>query len=455
MRTCSLLIEKEVGTAKLGKLIDENKAINDLPLNQLTPYVSTPEDIEVIIQNENLLSKDTMLEFNGFRIHQILEKARNMQETLSGYHTPYSKLISNHPSIISFPCEVIWLSHSKGMNDFKDNIEWVLTTESIDFEVEKAKKFSSHYYKLIGESKQKYEFWTSIINKFEKHQLSKLLIDITIELAIQSKMKCMAGLVPIIDPRVINSISLSHKINIAYGKYMDIRSNHNHEKVPKYFYTIALNSSMLPSNDWTDELDMVVKNANQAIMSKYFDGIYVSVRGLSRISNDKGKVSTLSKLVEELNKISYKQLVPIWWSRFGLIGLRLLDMGANYSSYSLNMGIEDVYSTFASNKPIQDSMQLSGKILEPLTGNLYDYSSASKLKEGVPAIDGFTVPALDQYKGKPSLYRKEVVKPYNIAAMNHLNKKWLDDVDRLEINPGAEYLQRFNSHPIYRVWSPN
>lgn len=44
MKTNKMLIEKEIGTVNTGWLIDQNRKIE---LNQLLPYISKPEDIEV------------------------------------------------------------------------------------------------------------------------------------------------------------------------------------------------------------------------------------------------------------------------------------------------------------------------------------------------------------------------------------------------------------------------
>ena len=67
-----------------------------------------------------------------------------------------------------------------------------------------------------------------------------------------------------------------------------------------------------------------------------FDGIFVSV-GVPRISLERSRVSTLSKFITELNLISQEESLPIWYSRFGLLGLSILDEGGSFSSYPLNL----------------------------------------------------------------------------------------------------------------------
>ena len=76
MTHCSLLIEKEVGLAKIGMLIDQLKSFNDINLNQAIPYIAHSEDMEVIVKNQDsILQPNQMLEINGFETRQLLNKA--------------------------------------------------------------------------------------------------------------------------------------------------------------------------------------------------------------------------------------------------------------------------------------------------------------------------------------------------------------------------------------------
>ena len=449
MRSLELLIEKEIGTAKLGQMYDINRSFNDMQLNQLSPYIGKTEDMKVILQNDHLLMDNQPLEFNGFHTKQLLNTARNLELKNLDPFIPYSELANTHPPIMSFPSEVFWLAIPDGLTKFKDNITWVLQRDNIGFDKSKADKISDYYTNLIKSNAQKYSFWGLITEKYESETLSKLLIESTIELALQSKMKFLAGLTPIINSNTPNSISISHKMNLAYGNIIDDRIDRG-DSAPNYFYTIALNSSMISNDNYTDGLKKIVDDTRQAMQYDLFDGIHVSIRGLPRISEYSGRVNTLSKFIIELNNVANDELLPIWWSRFGLIGLTTLDTGASFSSYTLNMNLNDIYSRGFGGK--QKEKQLHGKVLNPSIRKLLDANQISKLKDNLPKIDGVSSKPTDSENEKAVPYRINFGKPYNIAAMRWINEKWLKDIKNGEINPGKEYIKTFDSPAFYNNW---
>lgn len=451
MRTNKIVIEKEIGTVKTGWLIDQNRKVE---LNQLLPYISKPEDIEVTIRNNALLKNNQPLEVNGFYIKQLLGKAVSLQGELIEPYIKYSELTFNHPPLISFPSEVVWLNNSDGLDGLETNMVWLLQKECFGYNKGKSEKLANMYVNLIKNSSQTYDFWEAIISqKFESETLSKLLIDWTIELALQAKMRYLAGLVPVIDSKTNGSITLSHRVNIAYGNIIEDRYK-NGLDVPKYFYTIALNSSMINPNDWSKDLQAIIQNTTIAIHdTELFDGIHITVRGLSRISNDSGRVAVLLNFISKLNKIAQDNRIPIWWSRSGLIGLGLLDEGAHFASFSLNMGIEDVFSSFAkkdTGKPSPDNKY--GRILNPHMKQIQSIRDVIKLQHGLPKIEGFRNKPTDSEIKNSTTYRKNFAKPYNLAVMNHLNKQWLENINKGETKPGREYLQKFDSPRYYSSW---
>jgi hypothetical protein len=118
MTYCSLLVEKEVGSAKVGLLIDQLKSFADINLNKAIPYIAHPEDMLTIIKKQDsILQPNQMLEFNGFETRQLLNKALN--EGLHNPSTTYQTLSANHPILTSFPCEVFWLSHETAVKRFQ------------------------------------------------------------------------------------------------------------------------------------------------------------------------------------------------------------------------------------------------------------------------------------------------------------------------------------------------
>lgn len=286
--------------------------------------------------------------------------------------------------------------------------------------------------------------------RFEGEVLSTILFNASIELANQSKSKFLSGILPVIDSKAPNSVALCHRTNIVYANFIELQQNMG-ESPPRYLYTVPINSSVI-SNTWTDQLREIVQNAKVAVESKKFDGIFVSVRGLKDISEESTRVSVLSNLIVSLNKIAYNELLPIWWSRTGLIGANVPDNGGSFFSYSIKMRLEDVYTKFISrNKKKPELMKRTGKFFCFKTGELLDYNDVCKKRHKFQTIDDKSKVDIDSYNGKPIDCRKQVQKPNNIQQMNLMVNTWIDDIKKGEINPGQEYLQRFKE-PLYRVW---
>jgi len=449
MTNCSLLVEREVGSAKLGYLIDRLRSFENINLNQAIPYIAHSEDMEIIIKKQNsILQPNQMLEFNGFETRQLLNKALN--EGLRDPSSSYQLLSVNHPIITSFPSEVFWLSHEKGIAKLEENLVWVLQKDKFNFDKPKAEKISKKISELILQNKQKYQLWESLTQRFEGEVLSTILFTASIELAKQSKSKFLAGIVPIIDAKAPNSVSLCHRTNIVYSNFTQLQQDAG-DNPPRYLYTIPINSSLI-TNIWTDQLREIVLNAKVAAESMKFDGLFVAVRGLKDISEESGRVSTLTKLIKSLNLIAYNQLLPIWWSRTEFIGANVLDNGGNFFSYNLNLKMEDVYTKFASkSKKKIEIMKLTGKFFHFETRQLHDYSEVCRLRNKFQTINPTSEVDIDSYAGRPADCRKQLRKPNNVEEMNKLVNRWIEDVKNGEINPGHEYLQGFGE-PLYRVW---
>ncbi|MDD3052259.1 MAG: hypothetical protein PHR06_14085 [Candidatus Cloacimonetes bacterium] len=447
MTNCSLLISKEVGSAKIGFLIDKLKSFENILLNQAIPYVAHSEDMEVIIRKQNqVLLPNQMLEFNGYETRQLLNKALNERNPSSSYQ----ELSGNHPILTSFPCEVLWLSHEKGVKNFQENLIWVLQKEKFNFDKSKAERISAKISEIILQNKQKYQLWESLTQRYEGEVLSTIVINASIELAKQSKSKFLAGIVPIVDSKAPNSTSLCHRTNIAYSNFIQIQQEMG-DSPPRYLYALPINSSVI-TNEWSDQLREIVLNAKVAAESTKFDGIFVAVRGLKDISEEPGRVNTLTKLMKSLNMIAYEQLLPIWWSRTEFIGMNVLDNGGNFFSYNLNLKMEDVYTKFISRnlKPV-DLMKRTGKFFHFEKRQLLDYNDVCNSRNKFQTLRPNSPVDIDSYNGKPVDCRKQLRKPHNIEEMNKMVEHWLNHVKDGEMNPGHEYLQGF-SEPLYRVW---
>jgi hypothetical protein len=452
MRSLNVIIEKQVGNACLGRLEDTNKTIASVKLNQLIPYISGHEDIDVIAHHSNLLEVNQMLEINGFQTKSILKIARYTQGTVDDSFVPFTKLVSSHPLIMSFPSEVVWLTPSNGIDNFLDNICWILQNNNFNFEKEKAKKIRDYYKQLLYSSAKKYQFWASINERIDSERLSNLLINIQIELALQSRAKFLAGLTPIINIQTSGSVELSHNWNLAFANIIEQRLDQG-LGAPKCLYNIALNSSMI-LNDDCEELKRVVKFTREGMKNNLFDGICISVRNLQHISGLSGKVNTLSKFINDINTISREEKLPVFYSRFGLIGLNAFDNGANFASYCLNMNISDIFPTgFRRDKTTDKNDTFGyGKILNHETRELLDKSQVIKLEKGMPLLNNVPNKPIPSQLESATDYRKNFVKPYNMAAMGKLNQDWINNTDNGEIRPGMEYLKIFRSPNFYNSW---
>ncbi len=448
MKTNNILVEREVGNAKLGWLVDGTKKIADLEISRLVPVISNMEDMEVIIKSTHLLGNNQPLELNGFRTKAILKSAINLQPELFKTNSPYAQLAIDHPILASFPSEVVWFGKD-GLDEFKENMEWGLQKGSINFDRSKAVKLANIYEKFILESQKKYDFWSSISNNYESENLIRLLIDWTIELANLTKAKYMSGIVPIIDSQNSSSINLSHRLNLAYASIIDEKLKSGYSS-PKYFYTISINPSMISSTDKSN-LDEIISKLRQAISLSIFDGIYVSIRGLKSISLDQNRVYTLIRFITEINDTANEALIPIWYSRFGLLGLGLLDDGASFSSFPLNMGIGDTFSAFAPNGSPNDKATY-GKVLNWHREEIQGYNEVIKYPGKLPVLEGVHNYPTNAELENSDLYRKEFAKPYNLAAMVHLNSLWVEKIKENEVMPGKDYLQRFRSPTFISPW---
>jgi hypothetical protein len=343
----------------------------------------------------------------------------------------------------------LWLSHEDGVKKLRENLVWVLQMERFNFDKIKAEKIATKISEIILQNKQKYQLWESLTQRYEEEVLSTILINASIELAKQSKSKFLAGIVPIIDSKAPNSASLCHKTNIAYSNFIEIRQNRG-DSPPRYLYTIPINSSII-GNTWTEQLREIVLNAKIAAESKKFDGLFVTVRGLKDISEESSRVTVLTNLIGSLNTVAYNELLPIWWSRMGFIGVNVLDNGGQFFSYSLKMKLEDVYTKFISNKKNTVLMKMAGKFYRFDTRELLSWDEVCRLPNKFQTIDATSTADICSYDRKPVNCRTQVQKPSNIQQMNKLVNKWIENVEEGEINPGHEYLQGFKE-PIYRVW---
>ncbi|WP_135610139.1 hypothetical protein [Methanococcoides sp. AM1] len=453
MRTTETIIEKIVGDAQLGELVDINNSIEPVSLNRLVPYIAGTEDIEIILKNQDLVAGKP-LEMNGYRTKQLLAKANKVELDSGRDETSYVSLVNNSPTLISFPSEVTWLAADEGVQKFKESIEWILQKDNIGFDHKKAVALSSYLGDSVERSYQKYSFWTDLANNCEGEHLFRLLINASIDLSLQAKAKFLSGILPVMNKKYPSSIGLSHNVNLGYGSIISDREDEG-ETVPGCLYTINLNTSMIGRNDFSDELKKIVSLSKEAMDYNWFDGIYLSVRDLERISGNDAQVATLSKLITELSHVAQDEHLPLWLSRFGLIGLPAFDMGASFASYTPNLALRDIFKNGGGGN--SKNRVMHGKALNIDARRLWDANEINKLqshKQSLPALASIrnTASSEELEPSKARAYRTRFSKPYNIASMNELSDKWNENVRKGEINPGKEYIKTFSSPSFYGTW---
>lgn len=448
MRTLETFVDFELGNLKLGELRDITNSIPQIPLNQLIPYVSGGEDIEVVMKYPQLFN-NRLIEFNGLNTKSILSNASKIESRSLNVNRSYSNLMNGSPSLMSFPSEVMWLSLLKGIEKLKENVIWILQKDYFNFDELKAKKIADYYVEIIKSSYQNYSMWNSLNVRFEGEHLYSLLLEISIELALQARMKFLAGFTPVINQKTTSSIELSDKINWAYNKIITDRENYGHDSL-KYLYTINLNSSVIQPDNYSDELKRIVSLTGRAMSEPEFDGIFLSMRGLENISKSKGRVSTLLKLIEELSFIAHEERVPLWLSRFGLAGYAAFDLGANYSSYTLNMGLRDLFqSGFGRGDRVSH-----GKVFHWPSRKILNVNQVEKTVSysDFPTFQGVrNVPTVEELQS-PTHYRINFSKPNNVAAMCTLEDIWKAETKAGEIDAGREYIKTFSEPSFYSTW---
>ena len=451
MKKTIMIQEKKDQNINIGEIKIPELNV-DIKYSSLAPYAKGREDIEVLLRYPNVLRDQQPIEINGFNTHTMLRRAISLQgdlqdESKDGEYMSFEILSNKHPIIVSYPPEVIWLAPKKGINAWKNNLKRALPNSGFGFETETIEKIIE---KLTAHAKlkpQTYHFWRAIINeKIEKESLSNILIEWAIQNTIDVRGKWIAPLTPMIDHTTKGSINLSHRINLAYSYLINDKQNEG-IKTPAPLYTIQLNSSMIKPDDWSQSLEEIIKNARLAMTEDKFDGIFLFVRGFKRISTTNGRVNTLIKLVTELNQIGKDSALPTWYSRFGMAGLRALDLGGPFSSFPINISHEDA---FVDGFPGEEKYKY-GKVLNPILREKWDKDQVLKSMDGpdsgLPHQEKYwskNSPTMKE-EGSPFQWRIHFTKPYNIATFSNLTDDWIKNIKGGEKDPGKEFLKSFEA----------
>ncbi|RLI81068.1 hypothetical protein DRP04_06930 [Archaeoglobales archaeon] len=453
MRSVELIVHKEVGQARIGEIID---SINKLQFGTgyLVPYIRGAEDIEVALFNPDVFVDGQPVEICGFAAASILNKAIVLEERLKEdqYALTFLDFTHNHPMLMSFPPEVIWTGRERGLNHWEKSLRRFIQFSSPGFSEKEIDQLCGCIINAAAQYKMTYGFWSYIVNNsFKGERLSKLLMEWVITTATKMRCKYLSGLNPIINAKTPGSVVLNHRVNLAYAALVRDMEDAGLE-TPQYFYTIQLHSNMVQPDDWTNLLSEVVGYCRSALeTTDMFSGIHIMVRNLENISKVVGRVRTMLKLFEELNRIGYEYKLPVWWSNFGLIGLAVLDEGGDFASFTPNMAIKDIITEAG---PVEKDHQF-GKVLNIHAKELWERKQTRKSRNR-----GYNLPKLNHFNTRnipddlelesPPLYRRMFSKPYNIAAMNELSLMWRENIENGEIRPGRHYLRDFS--PPFNVW---
>ncbi len=439
----TMVVDKQVGQAQLGTWLGPEVGV-DVKASSLVPYGKSREDLEVILRSQELLAERQAIELSGFGLYTALPRAYVIEDELvDGGLDPYAVLASNHPVLVSYPFDVLWLVRDSGMNALRRGMTRVFSRRAtgLGLSRQNAAELTERFIQLARASSRSYAFWRSITaTEYEGETRSRFLMEWTIASALWARAKAMAGLVPVIDSHTPGSVALSHAFNLAYGNVMQDRDNEG-RPAPAYLYTIGLNSTMIRPDTWTEELDRVVRNARVALEEMLFDGVHLAIRGLPYLSNSRGRVDVVLRLIDELSRVCQDIPLPLWWSRPGVIGVGGLDHGVNFASYQLNLSFADVYYDGG---PVEDVPKY-GKIYHPTRRELWNrdqvrYSLESP-EGGMPDIGPVRQRPTQLELGSPQRYRIGFSKPYNMAVLNSLAENWWRNIDENETQPGQEYLQ--------------
>lgn len=449
MRKLLTKVSSKINQIAIGTVNDTKTNEIITPLNCLVPYAAASEDFEIILRNEKLLGDKQPIEMNGFNSHLNMKKAVKIGGESGRIDSFYSDFTLNHPVLMSYPSEVIWLGIEKGVTRFKNSFDWVAKRSDLGIDPSRIADYSNIFQSAIERNTKNYGFWKEVLTHNDS-KMSRILLESTLNMAILSRSTFLSGLTPLLTKTSTTVGVLSQRMNLAYGAlindYEDIG-----EKCPKYFYTINLDSSLIPKDNYTDELRDIAHRARGSLETNHFDGIFVSIRGLKNLSESEGRVNVLKKLIESLCDATSDEKLPIWFSRTGLISLELFEQGASYGSFQLNNKIDDVYSGFAPKKPIDPTLKY-GTVLDPDTNRILNPHQVLNAHHNLTPLDGVSNKPNDYISGSDVNYRKYFSKPYNIAAMRYLNQKWLNNVQAGETNPGSEYLSRFTEPSYYCNW---
>jgi hypothetical protein len=437
-------IHKEVGKAVLGDWRVGREF--SVPFG-LAPFVKSREDVSVLMRNPRTLKLGQPIEFSGFSAFRALRAAEvlNSKVDEDGIGVRFGDLVTAHPSLVSFPPDLTWLAHKESVDKFVEGLKRILPDTEQRLTPVDSDRIATEIGNLLVAHPRSFTFWSAITKKdpATKTTHSRHLIDYALTISERIRSRFLAPLVPMLDARTPNSAVLSHKFNLAYANVVADRFGEG-VRSPLLLYSLPFNSNTFDVDGPSEMQSTAERNVSAALGSGLFEGIWIAIRGLSRISLVPSRVRAVEGLVSRLSAIAKGNGSVLWWSRPGLIGLRARDLGCALASFSLNLGIDDVYIDGGMSS---DQSYAYGRVLNAITRSLWGYPEVrTSLDSAEPGLPDLAVcrSIPDQIElQSPQRYRVGFSKPYNVSAMNWLESDWVRQTEQGEVNPGAEFLQTF------------
>jgi len=446
VRRTVIVVEREAGSAFVGGWqIDQATSV---PVG-VVPYVKSREDVSVVLRSPELLLQGQPIEFSGYSLYRALRTAEALDSRMADRPggIRFSDLVASHPVLVSFPPDLTWLAHPDAVTKFGEGLKRVLPDSEMKSTPSDAEKITRNVQEQLLAHPQSYSFWKIATRKDpETHiPLSRYLIEYTLTVASRAKARILAGMVPVIDVRTPNSVWLTHKFNLAFADVVADRVDEG-IRAPVYLYTLPINPGVFEADTPSEILSVVERNAQAALRSGLFEGIWVAIRGLPSISLSPGRVNSVMGFLRRLSEVAKANSAALWWSRPGVMGLAGLDVGCAVTSFSFNLRVDDVY---LGGRMGRDRSHSFGKVLNPVSRDYWEYRQLLRSLEapepGLPALGTCrTVPDVLELQS-PQHYRIQFSKPYNVAAMNWLCSEWKSHVRQGETSPGREYLQTFSA----------
>ena len=256
MRRTTVESQKSVESAEIG--LWRSPSIGFATPYGLVPFVKSREDIEVLLRQHGVLVPGQPIEFSGFSLHRSLRHAMQLQSEPDSTSRPLSfqELSAKFHVQISWPSDLLWSGHSIPLRHFRDFVADSLPLSEMALSSSDCAKIADKLHSIAIGSRRKFVFWRQITKEQfgAAGTLSRLLLEASIAATNRARAHSMAGIVPCIDLKTPNSLTLQDSYNTACAHVIDDRLNQG-LRSPAYLYTVALNSTMVREDEWPKMLD--------------------------------------------------------------------------------------------------------------------------------------------------------------------------------------------------------